>query len=65
MLDFLKKHQADIILVIGVFLISLLSFALGYIMAKQEKEPLKFEDANINQEKSSHNWRGDKWTLFG
>jgi hypothetical protein len=35
-------HQSDIILLIGVILISLLSFAMGYIVAKeQEKEPLK------------------------
>jgi len=39
-----KEHQADIILVIGVILISLLSFAMGYIAAKQqEKEPIKIE----------------------
>ena len=42
--QFVKKYQTDIILVIGVILISLLSFALGYIVAKtQEKEPLKIE----------------------
>jgi len=43
-IQFVKKHQADIILVIGVILISLLSFAMGYIAAKQqEKEPIKIE----------------------
>jgi hypothetical protein len=37
-------HQHDIILLIGVILISLLSFAIGYIVAKeQEKEPLRIE----------------------
>jgi len=42
--EFVKKYQADIILVIGVILISLLSFAIGYIVAKQqEKEPIKIE----------------------
>jgi len=42
--NFVKNHQADIILVIGVVLISLLSFAAGYITAKnQEKQPLKIE----------------------
>ena len=42
--EFLKKYQADIILVIGVILISLLSFAIGFIIAKQqEKEPIKIE----------------------
>jgi hypothetical protein len=43
-LQFVKKNLADIILVIGVILISLLSFAAGYLAAKQqEKEPIKFE----------------------
>lgn len=38
------EHQSDIILVIGVILISLLSFAMGYIVAKQqEKEPIRIE----------------------
>lgn len=42
--NFLKNNQSDIILIVGVILISLLSFAMGYIMAKQqEKEPIKFE----------------------
>jgi len=42
--EFVKKYQADIILIIGVILISLLSFAAGFIVAKQqEKEPLKIE----------------------
>ena len=46
-IQFVKSHQADIILVIGVILISLLSFALGYIVAKQqEKEPIKLETTN-------------------
>ena len=36
--------RTDIILVIGVILISLLSFAMGFIVAKQqEKEPIKIE----------------------
>jgi hypothetical protein len=40
-------HHHDIILLIGVILISLLSFAMGYIMAKeQEKESLKIEYNN-------------------
>lgn len=47
--EFVKKYQADIILVIGVILISLLSFALGYIIAKQEeKEPIKIEQPETN-----------------
>lgn len=46
-IKFVKQNQADIILVIGVILISLLSFATGYITAKTyNKEPLKFEVIN-------------------
>jgi len=48
--QFVKDYQSDIILVIGVILISLFSFALGYILAKtQEKEPIRIEyrDTNI------------------
>jgi len=42
--EFVKRHQTDIILFTMVTLISLLSFAAGYITAKlSEKEPLKFE----------------------
>ena len=44
-----KIYQSDIILVIGVILISLLSFAMGYIMAKQgEKEPIRIEQFPTN-----------------
>lgn len=43
-----KDNQSDIILLIGVILISLLSFAAGYIIAKQqEKEPIQFEITNV------------------
>lgn len=46
-------HQDDIILLIGVILISLLSFAMGYIVAKQqEKEPIKIE--RINEKRISY-----------
>ena len=42
--EFVKVHQADIILLIGVILISLLSFSIGYIVAKQQdKEPVRIE----------------------
>jgi len=51
---FVKEHQADIILVIGVVLISLLSFALGYIVAReQEKTPLIFEEITVNEFRNS------------
>jgi len=49
LIQFVKAHQADIILVIGVILISLLSFAVGYITAKyQAKEPLRIEESHTN-----------------
>lgn len=42
--NFVKKYQSDIILVIAVILISLLSFAVGYLVAKnEEKETIKIE----------------------
>ena len=45
--NFVKTYQGDIILVIGVILISLLSFATGFIVAKQQtKEPIKIERIN-------------------
>ncbi len=44
-----KEHLDDIILLVGVVLISLLSFAAGYITAKQQdKEPIKFEQIEQN-----------------
>ena len=42
--DFVKGHLDGIILAIGVILISLLFFALGYITAEEEKEPIKIEE---------------------
>jgi len=42
--NFVKKHLSDIILIIGIILISLFSFAVGFIVAKQqEKTPLRIE----------------------
>lgn len=39
-----KDNQNDIIMIIGVVLISLLSFATGYIVAKQQnKKPIQIE----------------------
>lgn len=44
LIQFVKAYQEEIILLIGVILISLFSFAMGYIMAKQEeKAPIKIE----------------------
>jgi hypothetical protein len=43
-IKFVKEYRNDIILTVGVTLISLLSFAAGYITAKQQNiEPLIFE----------------------
>ncbi|MFQ6049486.1 MAG: hypothetical protein ACE5J0_00360 [Candidatus Paceibacterales bacterium] len=73
-------HQDDIILLIGVILISLLSFAMGYIVAKQqEKEPIKIEkfqapstkfqissnDQNLNSQNSFGHSVIGIWNLFG
>ena len=42
--QFVKENRVDIILIIGVILISLFSFAIGYIIGKtQEKEPIQIE----------------------
>lgn len=41
---FVNKHQKEIVLIIGVILISLLSFGMGYITAKQDnKTAIRFE----------------------
>lgn len=45
-LKFVKAHEQDIVLIIGVILISLLSFAIGYITAFDEynqKQPIEIE----------------------
>jgi hypothetical protein len=56
--QFVKLHQNDIILLIGVILISLLSFAIGYIVAKeQEKEPIKIEYYEKNSATHSYSYR--------
>lgn len=42
--DFIKEHRNDVILFVGVVLISLLSFAAGFIFAhQQENVPLQLE----------------------
>src|SRR4030042_1908889 len=51
---FVNDNSDDIILVIVVVLISLISFAAGYIVAKQQdREPLRFEQTSYE---SSNNW---------
>lgn len=48
--EILKKNSKDIILAIFIILISLLSFALGFIFAKiQEKKPLKIEKSTNSE----------------
>lgn len=40
--EIVKDRKNDIIILIGIILISLLSFAIGYIMAEyQEREPIE------------------------
>jgi hypothetical protein len=59
-IQFVKVHQADIILLIGVILISLLSFLMGYITAKlREKEPIKIDY------ESSYHWGGNFRAVSG
>jgi len=59
--EFVKRYQADIILVIGVILISLFSFAMGYIVARQQtKEPLKIEFYE-----NSYCWSRNLWAVSG
>ena len=48
---FVNDNSDDIILVIVVVLISLISFAAGYIVAKQQdREPLRFEQVNESED---------------
>ena len=43
--EFVRTHEADIVLVIGVFLVSLISFGLGRLsLAKSEHTPIKIEE---------------------
>ncbi|MCK5044286.1 hypothetical protein KAR26_00965 [Candidatus Parcubacteria bacterium] len=43
-IEIVKKHHEEVILLIGVVLISLLSFSIGYIVAFEEaKEPIRVE----------------------
>ncbi len=54
-LKFVKDYQDDIILFIGVILVSFLAFALGYITASNQEKPyLEFEE--FTYEKSRTYW---------
>ena len=47
--EFVKEHEIDIILAVGVMLVSLLSFAIGYLTAKEQlKEPIQIEQTQSN-----------------
>ena len=62
-IQFLKKYQDDIVLLVGVILISLLSFAVGYIVAKQqEKEPIRIEynQTPFYENKESFSYKNEK-----
>ncbi len=53
--EFVKRNQADLTISLAVALISFLSFAFGYIIAKNQERPdLKFQDiineSNDNEE---------------
>ena len=54
--QFVNEYSGDIILVIGVILISLLSFLIGYIVAREEMKPsLEFEEIQYEENESSYN----------
>lgn len=45
LVEFVKQYEKDIILVLGVALISLISFAAGYLAAREQlKEPIQIEN---------------------
>ncbi len=47
--EFVKRYEIDIILAIGAVLISLLSFAVGYLTAKEQlKEPIQIEKSQTH-----------------
>ena len=49
-IEFVKRHEIDIILAVGVILISLLSFAAGFLTAKEQfKEPIRIEEIQDEQ----------------
>lgn len=52
--EFVKTHEAMIILIVAVALISLLSFAAGYLVAKEQlKRPLIIEKIQNEQTEST------------
>ena len=63
LLVFLKSKKEDLFLIIGIILISLLSFSLGYLTAKLQQKPKIEIEGNFNE--SSNHWCWNNWTLFG
>jgi Tfp pilus assembly protein PilO len=56
--NFVKDHRDDIILLIVIILISLLSFAVGFILAREkEKESIEIEHGEKNSLSRSYNYR--------
>jgi hypothetical protein len=56
--QWIVDHRDDIILLIVIILISLLSFAVGFILARErEKEPVKIENGEKNSISCSYNYR--------
>ncbi len=50
-IEFVKVNRRDILLLFAIFLATLFSFSLGYIVAKmEEKEPLRFEQPVYEEE---------------
>jgi hypothetical protein len=44
--EFVKTHEVNVILGIGVVLVSLISFAAGYLAAREQlKEPITIEQS--------------------
>ena len=53
---FVKTYEKDIVLFIAVFLISSLSFAIGYLSAKEDlKQPIKIEKIDYEPTTPSNN----------
>ena len=49
--EFVKTHEGDIILAAGVVFVSLISFAVGYLAAREQfKEPIRIEQGYEEQQ---------------
>ena len=43
--QFVKMHKNDIVLVVGIVLISLSSFAIGYLVAREDlRQPIEIQE---------------------